>query len=255
MTTQSGNVLRGSCAVMVRRTEPPDSLDRFPTPAWATRSLLECVLFKRLKGGDWPTVARRPELSRWSDADGWAGFPVKLSVVEPAAGDGRMRRCSGSISTGSMRPTSLTMVRGKTSLRSSVMGVDVFEAPADGIDWVITNPPFNLALDFALRGLELAREGVALLVRSVWLEGAERYRSLFAKHPPAIVAQFVERVPMTKGRWDPDASTATAYSWFVWSKLAPAPGETRLDDRFREANHIKQPCRGDGSRCERPVAH
>ena len=33
---------------------------------------------------------------------------------------------------------------------------------------------------------------------------------------------------MTKGRWDPDASTATAYSWFVWSKLAPAPGETRL---------------------------
>jgi hypothetical protein len=42
------------------------------------------------------------------------------------------------------------------------------------------------------------------------------------------VAQFVERVPMTKGRWDPDASTATAYSWFVWSKLAPAPGETRL---------------------------
>ena len=104
----------------------------------------------------------------------------------------------------------------------------MLEAPAGGIDWVITNPPFNLALDFALRGLELAREGVALLVRSVWLEGAERYRSLFAKHPPAIVAQFVERVPMTKGRWDPEASTATGYSWFVLSKLAPAPGETRL---------------------------
>jgi hypothetical protein len=33
---------------------------------------------------------------------------------------------------------------------------------------------------------------------------------------------------MTKGPWDPDASTATAYSWFVWSKLAPTPGETRL---------------------------
>ena len=52
--------------------------------------------------------------------------------------------------------------------------------------------------------------------------------SRFAKHPPAIVVQFVQRVPMTKGRWDPDASTATAYSWFVWSKLSPAPGETRL---------------------------
>ena len=22
---------------------------------------------------------------------------------------------------------------------------------------------------------------------------------------------------MTKGRWDPDASTATAYAWFVWA--------------------------------------
>lgn len=33
---------------------------------------------------------------------------------------------------------------------------------------------------------------------------------------------------MTKERWDPDASTATAYSWFVWSKLAPAPVDTRL---------------------------
>jgi hypothetical protein len=41
-------------------------------------------------------------------------------------------------------------------------GVDVLQAPPGGIDWVITNPPFNLALD--LRGLELAREGVALLV-------------------------------------------------------------------------------------------
>jgi hypothetical protein len=51
-------------------------------------------------------------------------------------------------------------------------GVDLLAPPACGIDWVITDPPFNLALDFALRGLELSREGVALLVRSVWLEGA-----------------------------------------------------------------------------------
>ena len=63
---------------------------------------------------------------------------------------------------------------------------------------VITNPHFNLALGFALRGIELACEGVALLVRGVWLEGTERY------------LRSCERVSMTKGRWDPDASTATA---------------------------------------------
>jgi hypothetical protein len=26
-----------------------------------------------------------------------------------------------------------------------------------------------------------------------------------------------------------------------------------LDDRFRETNHIRRPCRGDGSKCERSV--
>jgi hypothetical protein len=72
-------------------------------------------------------------------------------------------------------------------------GADVLEAPSDGVDWVITDPAFNLALDFASRGLELASEEVALLVRSVWLEGAERYHKLFADRPPTIVAQFCER--------------------------------------------------------------
>jgi hypothetical protein len=50
-------------------------------------------------------------------------------------------------------------------------------------------------LEFVLRGLKLAREGVALLVRSVWLESAERYHKLFADRPPAIVPQFSGRVP------------------------------------------------------------
>ena len=34
--------------------------------------------------------------------------------------------------------------------------------------------------------------------------------------PPTIVAQFVERVPMVKGKLDPNASTATSYCWLVW---------------------------------------
>jgi hypothetical protein len=31
---------------------------------------------------------------------------------------------------------------------------------------------------------------------------------------------------MVKGRWDPDASTATAYAWFVWHK--GGPGSSRV---------------------------
>lgn len=85
-------------------------------------------------------------------------------------------------------------------------------------DWIITNPPFIHALAFAERALREAKTGVALLVRSVWGEGADRYRKLFSKSPPSMIAQFVERVPMVKGRWDPSASTATSYAWFVWLK-------------------------------------
>lgn len=108
-------------------------------------------------------------------------------------------------------------------------GPDVVEPPGD-VEWIITNPPFNLACEFALRAFEYASTGVALLVRSVWAEGGERYRDLFSKQPPSIIAQFVERVPMVKGRWDPTASTATGYAWFVWRPSASGlfeAGETQ----------------------------
>jgi hypothetical protein len=50
--------------------------------------------------------------------------------------------------------------------------------------WIITNPPFRLAVEFAERALDIAGHGVALLVRSVWAEGSDRYYRLFSKRPP-----------------------------------------------------------------------
>jgi hypothetical protein len=35
---------RGFTAVMAQRREPPDALDYFPTPPWATRALFRHVL-------------------------------------------------------------------------------------------------------------------------------------------------------------------------------------------------------------------
>jgi hypothetical protein len=93
-------------------------------------------------------------------------------------------------------------------------------------DWVITNPPFRLAEEFALHALPLAHQGVALLVRTVFIESVGRLERVFSKHPPTLVAQFAERVPMVRGRLDPKASTATGYAWVVWKK--PLVGHTRL---------------------------
>jgi hypothetical protein len=89
---------------------------------------------------------------------------------------------------------------------------------AASFDWVITNPPFRLAEEFVLRGLQVARVGVAMLTRTVFLESSGRYERLFRDTPPTTVAQFVERVPMVKGRLDQRASTATGYCWLVWTK-------------------------------------
>jgi hypothetical protein len=93
-------------------------------------------------------------------------------------------------------------------------------------DWVITNPPFRLAEEFVLRSLMVARKGVAILARTVFLESVGRYQAIFKDTPPTKFAQFVERVPMVKGRLDGRASTATSYAWLVWEK--DAVGRSRL---------------------------
>jgi hypothetical protein len=90
--------------------------------------------------------------------------------------------------------------------------------PIDAWDWIITNPPFKLAEAFVLRSLAMAREGVAILARTVFIESVGRYVSLFSNQPPSVCAQFTERVPMVKGRLDKKATTATSYCWLVWRK-------------------------------------
>jgi hypothetical protein len=71
------------------------------------------------------------------------------------------------------------------------------------------------------RSLIIARRGVAVLVRTVFIESVSRYRNLFEKTPPTLCAQYTERVPMVKGRLDRKASTATGYAWLVWTNLEP----------------------------------
>jgi hypothetical protein len=86
------------------------------------------------------------------------------------------------------------------------------------VDWVITNPPFRLAEDFVQRSLVVARRGVAILARTVFIESVGRYRNIFETNPPTKFAQYTERVPMVRGRLDRGASTATGYAWLVWEK-------------------------------------
>jgi hypothetical protein len=92
-------------------------------------------------------------------------------------------------------------------------------------DWVITNPPFKLGEDFIKHSMKIARRGVAMLTRTVFIESVGRYERLFKPSPPSGFAQFVERVPMVKGRVDKKASTATGYGWLVWEKGLPTKSQ------------------------------
>jgi hypothetical protein len=173
-----------SHAVMSQRTEPGDSPDDFPTPPWATRALIEHVI------GD--------------------ATPSELTCLEPACGAGHMAKVLKEyfkeVRSSDAYDYGYGTIRDYLSLPYEVKSVD----------WVITNPPFRLAEDFVVRSLDVAIHGVAMLVRSVFLESVGRYNRLFKHNPPTKFAQFVERVPMVKGRLDEKATTATGYAWLVW---------------------------------------
>lgn len=177
-----------SHAVMAQRNEPSDSPDDFPTPPWATRALLEHVI-----GGN------------------QAGFR-NMTCLEPACGAGHMARVLQEYFPDVVASDAFSYGYGEVR--------DYLISPYDrnSVDWVITNPPFRLAKDFVLQSLDVARVGVAILARTVFLESIGRYEDIFLKKPPSKFAQFVERVPMVRGRLDGKATTATGYAWLVWEK-------------------------------------
>jgi hypothetical protein len=172
---------------MARRTEAKNSRDDFPTPPWATRALFEHVL---------------------SDFGPFAS----LVALEPACGEGHMAKVLSEY-FGEVRASDAH--RYGYGLVRDYLGVPY---EADAVDWVITNPPFNLAEEFVHRSLIVARCGVAILARTVFIESVGRHRNLFEITPPIRFAQFTERVPMVKGRLDRKASTATGYAWLVWTR-------------------------------------
>ena len=179
---------------MQQRKEPHDSLDYFPTPPWATRAFCEKVL---------PRVAN----------------PLSAVCWDPACGAGHMSRTLGEYFAATWATDVHDYGWGQDAIHDFLMPF----LPRDvtfgtGIDWVITNPPFKLAAEFIRNGLDVAVQGVAVLVRTAFLEGIDRHKTLFSPRPPALVAQFTERVAMAKGRLDKEATTATSYCWIVWRK-------------------------------------
>lgn len=201
-----------SSAVMQQRIDPPDALDYFPTPPWATRALCE-FLANRLH--------EALELQR---------------VWEPACGEMHMARPLGEYFA-SVTATDVHRYGPDHGICDFLL-----DGPSQGeFDWIITNPPFAIGDWFIQKARARARRGVAMLVRSSFAEGGERYESLFTEEDrPSYELVFCERVVMLKGRLirtgaaDPfnlddagkpkKASSATSYVWMIWQ---PGQHDTR----------------------------
>lgn len=195
---------KGSTAVMQRRVEAKDSLDDYPTPPWGTRALCDMLMERDGLELDVMTVWE-PCANRRLMADPLGEYFATV-VATDVHDYGHPLDAIGSF------------------VGSGGFDFDVVRWPLErSPDWIITNPPFRLALPIVKRAIVEARVGVAMLVRSAWLEGVERYRDLFGVAPPAHVCIFSERLPMIRGRWDPEAQSATTYSWVVWRRAWAAP--------------------------------
>ncbi len=201
---------RSRAAAEHRVAPKNEGFDDFPTPPWATRAVCEFI--------DAECIAQ-----------GWQR-PAASTVWEPAANRGYM-------------------VRPLQEYFASVEGTDVkdygagfavedFLVPTTdrpAPDWILTNPPFRLGAEFIERMALLEPHcGYGVLVRTAFLESEDRYDRIFRRWPPSIVAQYVERVPMFEGVYDPTGSKPNAFCWMLWFRHWTGPSQIRW---IRPAKH------------------
>ena len=122
---------------------------------------------------------------------------------DPASGDGAIAKLNPSMIATDLREGSDVYGQG---------GVD-FLKEIRRVDYIITNPPFSLILEFAQKAVELANK-VALLGKIQFLEGKARYL-FFKDHPPIRVYVFSKRITCDSRV---ERSSIMCFCWFIWER-------------------------------------
>ena len=175
-----------------RRLLTKDQDDFFPTPEWCTEALFSVETF-----------------------DG--------SIWEPACGDGAIVKVVQKY----MNIGEPLIATDLNDHGYGIAGVDFLKSNIR-VDNIITNPPYNIANEFTEHALDCASKKVALLVRLAFLEGQDRFNTIFDVTPPARVWVFSERITMYKKyAEDKSGSGTTAYAWVVWDSEHTTETELR----------------------------
>lgn len=191
-----------------------ENLELFPTPPWATRALMEIALPR--------VVAMRPT-SIWDPCAGLGHMAEPLrEYASVEASDVHLYELAPLPAEDDPRDREFRdgpLISASFGIESADFFDDATVWPSHQSGWIVANPPFVPAARMLKKALALdGVDGVALLLRLQWLTTEDRWREVYSTRPPTVVAPFVERVPMCLGGYDPDASTATDYAWFIWSE-------------------------------------
>lgn len=155
--------------------------DFYPTPAWVT----ECLL---------------PHMN----------ISVWQTLWEPAAGRGDIIDCF---------PEATVWATDIHPLRDGIEQRDFFTIPTEdsrGVDWIVTNPPFDMIDKFVERCLEHMDENlcsVAILARHNWICGKRR----------SAITDRLSKVVVLRKRpvWFPERENKAApihnFSWYIWT--------------------------------------
>lgn len=149
----------------------------------------------------------------WQTAALLKRFPIEGSVFEPCAGDLSIVRVLSEsaprvqgIYTNDIDPDR------KTNHHLDAARQDSWEKFPQ-CDYVITNPPFNKALDIARYGFFTFRKAMVLLLRISFMEPTQARQLWLMSHPPH--AMIVLPRWSYKGNGSTDSVTT---AWFIWQR-------------------------------------
>lgn len=150
--------------------------------------------------------------------------PLPQALWEPACGPGAI--------VGTLRATGRTVIAtdlGDWGCPDSLAGADFLrqDRAPNGVEAIVTNPPYFLAAQFVRHALALCPK-VIMLMRLAFLESVGRSDILDGGRL-ARVHVFANRLPlMHRYGWDgPKASSAMCFAWMVWDREHDGPATLR----------------------------
>lgn len=147
--------------------------------------------------------------------ENYNGFNFNKTVLEPASGNGAM-----------VKILKKYFNRNKVCYFDiQAEGIDFLKAKLNKYDYIITNPPFKLTIEFILRCMKVAKKKFALLMKSDFLSGIARFNEIYSKQSISefglkYFKEFVRKPDLRSPlREDGKYNTGIdAFAWYIWEK-------------------------------------